>query len=206
MNKMNEKEGDTLLRTATIKRQTAETDISASLNIDGTGKSEIATGIGFFDHMLVLLTKHGFFDLQLTTEGDLAVDGHHTVEDTGIVLGQALKKALGDKSGIKRYGTAFVPMDEALAMVSLDISGRPFLVFDVAIPAERIGNFDSELTEEFLRALSIHAGLTLHVRVLSGKNSHHIVEAIFKALGRALDEATAKDDRIVGVMSTKGML
>lgn len=195
-----------MLRTATIKRQTAETNISGNLNIDGTGKSEIATGIGFFDHMLNLLTKHGFFDLQLTAEGDLAVDGHHTVEDTGIVLGQALTEALGDKSGIKRYGTAFVPMDEALAMVSLDISGRPFLVFDVVIPAERIGDFDSELTEEFLRALSVHAGLTLHVRLLSGKNSHHIVEAIFKALGRALDEATAKDDRIVGVMSTKGML
>jgi len=195
-----------MIRTATIKRQTAETDISAKLDIDGTGKSEIVTGIGFFDHMLILLTKHGFFDLQLNTDGDLAVDGHHTVEDTGIVLGQALTKALGDKNGIKRYGTAYVPMDEALAMVSLDISGRPFLIFDAVIPAERIGNFDTELTEEFLRALAVHAGLTLHVRVLSGKNSHHIVEAIFKALGRALDEATAKDNRIVGVMSTKGML
>ncbi len=195
-----------MMRTATIKRQTAETNISTSLNIDGTGKSEIATGIGFFDHMLLLLTKHGFFDLQLTTQGDLHVDGHHTVEDTGIVLGQAFAKALGDKNGIKRYGTAFVPMDEALAMVSLDISGRPFLVFDVAIPSERIGDFDSELTEEFLRALSVHAGLTLNVRLLSGKNSHHIVEAIFKALGRALDEATSIDERIVGVMSSKGML
>lgn len=195
-----------MMRTATIKRQTAETNISTALNVDGTGKSDIATGIGFFDHMLVLLTKHGFFDLQLITEGDLHVDGHHTVEDTGIVLGQALTKALGDKKGMKRYGTAFVPMDEALAMVSLDISGRPFLVFDVAIPSERIGDFDSELTEEFLRALSIHAGLTLHVRLLSGKNSHHIVEAIFKALGRALDEATSMDERIVGVMSSKGML
>lgn len=195
-----------MMRTATIKRQTAETNISIALNIDGTGKSDIATGIGFFDHMLLLLTKHGFFDLQLITEGDLHVDGHHTVEDTGIVLGQAFTKALGDKRGMKRYGTAFVPMDEALAMVSLDISGRPFLVFDVAIPSERIGNFDSELTEEFLRALSVHAGLTLHVRLLSGKNSHHIVEAIFKALGRALDEATSMDERIVGVMSSKGML
>ncbi|MDF2634663.1 MAG: Imidazoleglycerol-phosphate dehydratase [Pelosinus sp.] len=195
-----------MMRTATIKRQTAETNISTSLNIDGTGKSEIATGIGFFDHMLLLLTKHGFFDLQLTTQGDLHVDGHHTVEDTGIVLGQAFAKALGDKNGIKRYGTAFVPMDEALVMVSLDISGRPFLVFDVAIPSERIGDFDSELTEEFLRALSVHAGLTLNVRLLSGKNSHHIVEAIFKALGRALDEATSIDERIVGVMSSKGML
>ena len=195
-----------MMRTATIKRQTAETNISTALNVDGTGKSDIATGIGFFDHMLVLLTKHGFFDLQLITEGDLHVDGHHTVEDTGIVLGQAFTKALGDKKGMKRYGTAFVPMDEALAMVSLDISGRPFLVFDVAIPSERIGDFDSELTEEFLRALSIHAGLTLHVRLLSGKNSHHIVEAIFKALGKALDEATSMDERIVGVMSSKGML
>ncbi|EIW19815.1 MULTISPECIES: imidazoleglycerol-phosphate dehydratase HisB [Pelosinus] len=195
-----------MMRTATMKRQTAETNISTTLNIDGTGKSEIATGIGFFDHMLLLLTKHGFMDLQLIAQGDLQVDGHHTVEDTGIVLGQALAKALGDKSGIKRYGTAFVPMDEALAMVSLDISGRPFLVFDVAIPSERIGDFDSELTEEFLRALSVHAGLTLHVRLLSGKNSHHIVEAIFKALGRALDEATSMDERIVGVMSSKGML
>ncbi|AJQ28255.1 imidazoleglycerol-phosphate dehydratase HisB [Pelosinus fermentans] len=195
-----------MMRTATMKRLTAETNISTTLNIDGTGKSEIATGIGFFDHMLLLLTKHGFMDLQLIAQGDLQVDGHHTVEDTGIVLGQALAKALGDKSGIKRYGTAFVPMDEALAMVSLDISGRPFLVFDVAIPSERIGDFDSELTEEFLRALSVHAGLTLHVRLLSGKNSHHIVEAIFKALGRALDEASSIDERIVGVMSSKGML
>jgi imidazoleglycerol-phosphate dehydratase len=195
-----------MIRTAMIKRQTAETNISTTLNIDGTGKGDITTGIGFFDHMLVLLTKHGFFDLQLTTKGDLHVDGHHTVEDTGIVLGQAFAKALGDKKGIKRYGTAFVPMDEALAMVSLDISGRPFLVFDVTIPFERVGDFDSELTEEFLRALSVHAGLTLHVRLLSGKNSHHIVEAIFKALGRALDEATTIDARIVGVMSSKGML
>ncbi len=195
-----------MMRTATMKRQTAETNISMTLNIDGNGKSEIATGIGFFDHMLLLLAKHGFMDLQLIAQGDLLVDGHHTVEDTGIVLGQALAKALGDKSGMKRYSTAFVPMDEALAMVSLDISGRPFLVFDVVIPSERIGDFDSELTEEFLRALSVHAGLTLHVRLLSGKNSHHIVEAIFKALGRALDEATSIDARIVGVMSSKGML
>ena len=195
-----------MIRTATIKRQTAETDIGAVVTIDGTGKNNIATGIGFLDHMLILLAKHGLFDVEITTKGDLHIDGHHTVEDTGIVLGQALARALGDKSGIKRYGTAFVPMDEALAMVSLDISGRPFLVFDVKIPSERIGDFDSELTEEFLRALSVHAGLTLHVRLIAGKNSHHIVEAIFKALGRALDEATSKDDRIVGVMSTKGML
>jgi imidazoleglycerol-phosphate dehydratase len=195
-----------MTRFATIARQTAETDITANLTIDGVGKSQISTGIGFLDHMLNLWSKHGLFDLVINVNGDLDVDGHHTVEDTGIVLGQAIAKALGDKSGIKRYGTAFVPMDEALAMVSLDISGRPYLVFEAAIPAQRIGTLDGELVEEFLRALAVHAGLTLHVRLLSGKNSHHIVEAIFKALGRALDEATRKDERIVGVMSTKGML
>lgn len=195
-----------MIRTASITRQTGETKITATLGIDGTGRSEIATGIGFFDHMLILFTKHGLFDLTLAADGDLFVDGHHTVEDVGIVLGQAFAQALGDKSGIKRYGTAFVPMDEALVMVSLDISGRPFLAFDVEIPTQRIGNFDSELTEEFLRALAVHAGLTLHVRLMAGKNAHHIVEGVFKALGRALDEATRQDERIVGVMSTKGML
>lgn len=195
-----------MIRTADIQRQTGETDIIASLTIDGTGRSEITTGIGFFDHMLILFAKHGLFDLTVKAVGDLYVDGHHTVEDTGIVLGQTLLKALGDKNGIKRYGTAFVPMDEALVMVSLDISGRPFLAFDVEIPTQRIGNFDSELVEEFLRALAVHAGLTLHVRLLTGKNAHHIVEGVFKALGRALDEATRQDERIVGVMSTKGSL
>lgn len=193
-------------RIAEITRQTAETSITASLNLDGAGRSEITTGIGFFDHMLILFAKHGFFDLNVNALGDLHIDGHHTVEDTGIVLGQALFKALGDKSGIKRYGTVFVPMDEALVMVSLDISGRPFLAFDVEIPTERIGTFDSELVEEFLRALVVHAGLTLHVRLITGKNAHHIVEGVFKALGRALDEATSRDERIVGVMSTKGSL
>lgn len=195
-----------MIRTAEIKRQTRETNITASLTIDGAGRSEIATGIGFFDHMLILFAKHGFFDLTVTAIGDLHIDGHHTVEDTGIVLGQTLLKALGDKNGIKRYGTAFVPMDEALVMVSLDISGRPFLAFDVDIPTERIGTFDSELVEEFLRALVVHAGLTLHVRLITGKNAHHIVEGVFKALGRALDEATSQDERIVGVLSTKGSL
>lgn len=194
------------MRSANITRQTGETNITASLEIDGTGNSQITTGIGFFDHMLILFAKHGFFDLNLTAAGDLHIDGHHTVEDAGIVLGQTFAKALGNKSGIKRYGTAFVPMDEALVMVSLDISGRPFLAFDVEIPTERIGTFDSELTEEFLRALTVHAGLTLHVRLMAGKNAHHIVEGVFKALGRALDEATRTDERIVGVMSTKGML
>ncbi|WP_434133323.1 imidazoleglycerol-phosphate dehydratase HisB [Sporomusa sphaeroides] len=193
-------------RTASMERVTGETAIKAALTIDGSGQTAVATGIGFFDHMLILFGKHGLFDLTVTANGDLQVDGHHTVEDTGIVLGQALAKALGDKTGIKRYGTAFVPMDEALAMVSLDISGRPYLVFDAVLPGERVGQFDSELTEEFLRAFSLHAGLTLHVRLLSGRNTHHIIEAIFKALGRALDEATRRDDRIQGVMSTKGMI
>jgi len=195
-----------MIRTAEVKRQTGETTITASLTIDGTGRSEITTGIGFFDHMLILFAKHGLFDLNIAAIGDLHIDGHHTVEDTGIVLGQTLLKALGDKQGIKRYGTAFVPMDESLVMVSLDISGRPFLAFDVEIPSARIGTFDSELLEEFLRALAVHSGLTLHVRLIAGKNAHHIVEGVFKALGRALDEATSQDKRIVGVMSTKGSL
>lgn len=195
-----------MIRTAEIKRQTGETNITANVTIDGTGRSEIATGIGFFDHMLILFAKHGFFDVTVNAIGDLHIDGHHTVEDTGIVLGQTLLAALGDKNGIKRYGTAFVPMDEALVMVSLDISGRPFLAFDVEIPTERIGTFDSELVEEFLRAFVVHAGITLHVRLITGKNAHHIVEGVFKALGRALDEATRQDERIVGVLSTKGSL
>lgn len=193
-------------RAAVINRRTAETNITVELELDGGGQAEITTGIGFFDHMLTLWTKHGLFNLTVKADGDLAVDGHHTVEDTAIVLGQCLAKALGDKAGIKRYGTAYVPMDEALAMVSLDISGRPYLVFEDILPRVRIGGFDAELVEEFLRALSVHAGLTLHVRLLAGKNAHHMAEAIFKALGRALDEATRKDERIVGVMSTKGTL
>lgn len=195
-----------MTRSAEIVRKTAETNISLSINIDGTGQSQISTGIGFFDHMLTLLAKHGLFDLKVDAKGDIFVDGHHTVEDTGIVLGQALAQALKDKGGIKRYGTAFVPMDEALAMVSLDISGRPFLVFEGDFSVQQIGTYDSQLTEEFLRAFAVHGGITLHVRLLSGKNAHHMVEAIFKGLGRALDEATCVDQRIVGVMSTKGML
>lgn len=195
-----------MTRSAEIVRKTAETNISLSINIDGTGQSQISTGIGFFNHMLTLLAKHGLFDLTVDAKGDIFVDGHHTVEDTGIVLGQALAQALKDKGGIKRYGTAFVPMDEALAMVSLDISGRPFLVFEGDFSVQQIGTYDSQLTEEFLRAFAVHGGITLHVRLLSGKNAHHMVEAIFKGLGRALDEATRVDQRIVGVMSTKGML
>lgn len=195
-----------MARTSVTERKTGETNIAIELNLDGQGQSQIATGIGFFDHMLILWARHGLFDLKVKADGDLEVDGHHTVEDTGIVLGAAIKEALGDKSGIKRYGTAFVPMDEALAMVSLDISGRPYLVFEAELPGGSIGGFDTELVEEFLRALAVQAGLTLHVRVLYGKNAHHMVEAIFKALGRALSEACLKDERIVGVMSTKGVL
>ena len=194
------------MRTAAVERRTAETKICLSVQLDEPKTPLVQTGLGFFDHMLVLLGRPGFFGLQLVVQGDLEVDGHHTVEDTGICLGQALQQALGDKAGIARYGTAFVPMDEALAMVSLDISGRPYLVFEAQLPFGKVGDFDLELVEEFLRALSVHAGLTLHVRLLSGKNAHHMVEAIFKALGRALAEAMAKDSRVRGVLSTKGTL
>jgi imidazoleglycerol-phosphate dehydratase len=194
------------VRAAAVERRTAETKICLSVQLDEPKTPIVQTGLGFFDHMLVLLGRHGFFGLQLEVQGDLEVDGHHTVEDTGICLGQALQQALGDKAGIARYGTAFVPMDEALAMVSLDISGRPYLVFDAQLPGGKVGDFDLELVEEFLRALSVHAGLTLHVRLLSGKNAHHMVEAIFKALGRALADAMAKDSRVRGVLSTKGSL
>jgi imidazoleglycerol-phosphate dehydratase len=193
-------------RTAKIERKTSETDIKIALNLDGSGQAEVNTGVGFFDHMLILLAKHGLFDLTAKVEGDLYIDSHHTIEDTGIVLGKVLAQALGDKQGIKRYGTAFVPLDEALAMVVVDCSGRPFLQYDVATPLVEIGNYPSEMTEEFLRALATNAGLTLHVRLLAGKNSHHIAEAIYKALGRALAEATRIDERITGVMSTKGIL
>jgi len=193
-------------RKSSVQRKTSETDIQLTFAVDGKGQAEIETGIGFFDHMLSLFAKHGLFDLSIKAIGDIQVDGHHTVEDTGIVLGQALAEALGDKRGIRRYGQVFVPMDEALALVVLDISGRPYLAFEADIPRVRIGNFDSELAEEFLRALCMHAGLTLHVRLLSGRNSHHIVEAIFKGLGRALSQAVSIDERIEGVMSTKGTL
>ena len=193
-------------RCAKLERKTTETLIDMALCLDGTGVFDITTGIGFFDHMLTLFCKHGQFDLKVKAVGDIVVDGHHTVEDTGIVLGQALARALNDKNGIRRYGTAFVPMDEALAMVVVDISGRPYLEYAVDAPAVEIGSYASELTEEFLRALANNAGLTIHVRLLSGKNSHHIAEAIYKALGRALADAARRDDSIVGVMSTKGVL
>ena len=190
------------IRTATVERKTAETSVKLILNLDGNGHGVIDSGIGFFDHMLNLLT--------LACDGDIDVDGHHSVEDIGITLGQAFKQAIGDKKGIRRYGTFYLPMDEALAFVSLDISGRPFLVYDdggeMAPMAPMIGGYDTELTEEFLRAFAVNAGITLHVRVLYGKNSHHKVEAIFKALGHALRIAVEKDPRVDGIPSTKGSL
>lgn len=194
------------MRTAAVERKTAETAIKLVLNLDGRGNGVIDSGIGFFDHMLNLMASHGLFDLTLACDGDLEVDGHHSVEDIGIALGQAFWQAIGDKKGIRRYGTFYLPMDEALAFVSLDISGRPFLVYDGGPMAPMIGGYDSELTEEFLRAFAFHAGITLHVKVLYGTNSHHKVEAIFKALGHAIRQAVENDPRVEGIPSTKGML
>ncbi len=194
------------MRIGKIFRETKETKIEVEINLDGAGKTEIDSGIGFFNHMLNLFAAHGQFDLKVKCAGDLEVDGHHSVEDIGIALGQAFKTALGNKIGIARYGTFFLPMDESLAFISLDISGRPFLVYEVENLAPMIGNFDSELVEEFLRAFAFNAGITLHAKILYGKNSHHKVEAIFKALGHALRIATEHDDRVKGVPSTKGLL
>lgn len=195
------------MRAAHVERETAETAVTLTFNLDGTGQSHIDSGIGFFDHMLTLFTAHGLFDLELVCDGDLRVDGHHSIEDIGIVLGEAIKKSLGDKRGICRYGTFYLPMDESLALVSLDISGRPFLVYDDGGGmAPMLGDYDTELTEEFLRAVAFHAGITLHVKVLYGKNSHHKIEAVFKALGHALRMAASVDPGVEGVLSTKGVL
>ena len=194
------------MRTAKLNRKTKETTVDVEINLDGGGRTEINSGVGFFDHMLNLFAAHGQFDLKITCAGDLEVDGHHSIEDIGITLGAVFRAALGDKVGITRYGTFFLPMDETLAMVSVDISGRPFLVCDTSELAATIGNFDTELVEEFLRAFAFNAGLTLHVKILYGKNSHHKVEAIFKALGRALRIAVSHDEKIHGVPSTKGIL
>ncbi|ADK84794.1 Imidazoleglycerol-phosphate dehydratase [Desulfarculus baarsii DSM 2075] len=193
-------------RTATIKRETRETAISLRLDLDGRGEARIDTGVGFFDHMLTHIAFHGRFDLEVTAKGDLHVDAHHTVEDVGICLGQALRQALGDKLGVARYGGAFVPMDEALAQVVVDLSNRPFMRLEAARLPGAVGAFDGQLAEEFLRALANAAGLTLHVILHYGSNDHHMLEAAFKALGRALDQATAMDPRQGGVASTKGML
>jgi len=193
-------------RKATVERKTLETQVALILSLDGTGQADVRTGIGFLDHMLTLLAKHGFLDLTVRAQGDLDVDSHHTVEDVGIVLGDALARALGAKKGIHRYGNCFLPMDETLAQVCLDCSGRPFLVFDAHIPKARLGAFDAEMAEEFFRAVAVHAGLTLHIRILYGANVHHQIEAIFKAFARALAEAVAPDPRVHGVMSSKGAL
>ena len=193
-------------RKAEIKRKTNETDISLSLNIDGSGIIETGTGIGFFDHMLNLMAKHGLLDLSVKAAGDLNVDAHHTVEDVGIVFGQVLKKALNEKKSIKRYGASHVPMDEALALVAVDLGGRPFLVYDASYSNDKVGEMETVLIEEFFRAVAFNAGLNLHIKVFYGSNDHHIAESIFKAFGRALDEATRIDERIQGVMSTKGVI
>jgi imidazoleglycerol-phosphate dehydratase len=198
---------DIRMRAASVSRRTAETDVAVSIALDGTGAAEIATGVGFLDHMLELFARHGLFDLTVTVTGDLHVDQHHTVEDTGLALGQALLKALGDKKGISRYADLHLPMDETLSRVALDISGRPFLVFRATFPTEKIGVFDTELVREFFQAFAVQAGLTLHVETLYGENSHHIAESLFKGLARALRRAVAVDPREEGrIPSTKGIL
>ncbi|WP_404451106.1 imidazoleglycerol-phosphate dehydratase HisB [Virgibacillus necropolis] len=194
------------MRTGTIERKTNETFIKANFQVDGNGNSTIHTGVGFLDHMLTLMTRHGLFDLSLTCEGDLEIDQHHSVEDIGIVLGQAFDQALGSKIGINRYATTTTPMDEARSTISIDISGRSFLVFKVDGMKDKVGDFDTELVEEFFLAFVRHANLTLHIELDYGKNSHHIIEAIFKGFGRTLDEATRENPRIKGVPSTKGSL
>jgi imidazoleglycerol-phosphate dehydratase len=196
-----------MMRSASVSRRTAETDVSVSIALDGTGKAEISTGVGFLDHMLELFARHGLFDLTVKVTGDLHVDQHHTTEDTGIALGQAILQALGDKKGITRYADIHMPMDETLTRIALDISGRPFLVFNATFPTEKIGVFDTELVREFFQAFAINAGLTLHVETLYGLNSHHIAESCFKGLARTLRRAVAVDPREEGrVPSTKGTL
>ncbi|GAA3677283.1 MULTISPECIES: imidazoleglycerol-phosphate dehydratase HisB [Acetobacter] len=197
----------TTSRHATVHRVTSETDIAIALTLDGTGKARVETGIGFFDHMLTALAKHGLFDLDITVKGDLHIDGHHTVEDTGIALGQAMRQALGDKRGVRRFGSALVPLDEALCEAVVDLSGRPFLTFEASFDRDRIGELDTELVEEFFRAFAMSAMLTLHLNQRAGKNCHHIAEAAFKALARALRMAVEPDPRALGAIpSTKGVL
>lgn len=197
---------DSGIRSATITRKTKETDISLRLVIDGTGKTNINTGIGFFDHMLNSFAKHGLFDLDLSVKGDLIVDCHHTIEDVGIVLGEAIKDAIGNKQSIRRYGDIILPMDESLILCAIDLSGRPYLVFDGSFSCERVGYFDTQMVQEFFYAVSYSAGMNLHIKQLSGSNDHHIIEGMFKAFSKALDEATTIDPRITSVLSTKGTL
>jgi imidazoleglycerol-phosphate dehydratase len=195
-----------MARTVTISRKTKETEISVTLDLDGRGTHQIESGVPFLDHMLTQIARHGFFDLQVSAKGDLEIDAHHTVEDLGICLGEAFKTALGDKSGVRRYGRGSMPMHEALAAVVLDFSGRPFLVYNVPLPKAQVGNFELELVEEFFTAFCNHAGANVHVNLAYGDNLHHIVEAVFKAFARALDEATQLDPRVEGVLSSKGTL
>lgn len=194
------------MRTAEIKRETRETNIAMTLNLDGVGKSYIKTGIGFFDHMLEGFSKHGFFDLDLKADGDLHVDPHHTVEDVGIVLGKAIKEAIGDKKGICRFGYFILPMDDALALCSLDLGGRTYFDFECEFETERVGSFETQLVREFFYAVCSNAEMNLHIKMLSGRNDHHKAEAIFKAFAKALDQAVTYDDRIKDVLSTKGTL
>ena len=197
---------NTGIRVGKIERRTNETDITVDINVDGKGKAEIDTGVGFMDHMLTLFAVHGFMDLTVTAKGDIEVDDHHTVEDIAICLGQALKKSLGDKAGISRYAHSYVPMDEALVRVCVDLSNRSYLHFNVTLPDQKVGRFDTSLAKEFMRALVLHSGMTLHVDLLHGENTHHIIEAVFKALGRALSKDVQPDERIQGHLSSKGTL
>lgn len=194
------------MRTASITRKTSETDITMTLNLDGSGMSSVNTGIGFFDHMLKSFAKHGFFDLTVNVKGDLIVDCHHTIEDTGIVLGEAIKQALGDKKSIRRYGSMLLPMDETLVLCAIDLSGRPYLNFKGDFTIDRVGYFDTEMVKEFFYAVSYSAGMNLHLKQIDGDNNHHIIEAMFKAFAKALDEAVSIDSRITDVLSTKGAL
>ena len=194
------------IRQATVKRKTSETDIALFLRIDGSGEAEVDTGIGFFDHMLKSFAKHGLFDLKLKVTGDLIVDCHHTIEDAGIVLGEAIKEAIGDKMSIKRYGDIILPMDETLIMCAIDLSGRPYLGFESTFTADSVGYFDTQMVKEFFYAISYSAGMNLHIRKITGENDHHIIEGMFKAFAKALDEACMKDARIKSVLSTKGSL
>ena len=193
-------------RIAEAVRNTKETRITMKFCVDGSGQYKISTGIGFLDHMLELFTRHGMFDLEIECIGDTHVDAHHSVEDVGIVLGQCIKEALGEKNSIRRYGSMLLPMDEVLAMAALDLGGRPFLAYNAAFSSKMVGDMDTELTEEFFRAVAVNAGMNLHIRLLDGGNSHHVCEAIFKAFAKALDMATMTDERIDGVMSTKGRI
>jgi len=194
------------MRIAKVERNTLETQIMLNLNVDGTGVSEIKTPVGFLNHMLTLWTKHGCFDLKLKVKGDTEVDAHHTVEDIGICLGRAFKEVLGDRKGIVRFSNVILPMDEALVLAAVDLSGRGFIAFKAEFKSQRVGDFDTELVEEFFRALAINSGMTLHIKMLAGKNTHHIIEAMFKATGRAMRYAAAKDERSSDIPSTKGVL